>query len=273
MPDYKTKVSYRTVGPNKTAGNLSCGFLYKPDDGGSNRDITFECYGGLLLLDGEGEYFDRNSAGVKLSRGSFVQRLPGVKHSTIVKADGKWLEFFVCISAESYHNLLSMGLMSDQPVMRCDESAVEEILPDAQRLLTSMQSADEQALVGLYFAAQQLLCAITARCSRSREEEDCIRLACRLIEVYSGRITGQELAAQMHMGYEALRKQFKASAGISLGQYAIRVRVNRAKTLLLHSDLPLEKLAAQLGYPDCFSFCKQFKQHTGVSPSRFRKMN
>lgn len=273
MSAYKTRVSYRTVGPNRTAGNLSCGFLYKPDDRGSNRDITFTYYGGLLLLDGEGEYSDRSNACIKLSRGSFVQRLPGVKHSTIVKPDGKWLEFFVCISAESYHNLLSMGLMSDQPVMRCDEAVLEEILPAARSLLSSMQCADENGLVRLYFEAQQFLCTVTSRCSRSREEEDCIRLACRLMERYSGRITGQELASQMNLGYEALRKQFKAAMGVSLGQYAIRVRVNRAKVLLLRSNLPLEKLAVQLGYPDCFSFCKQFKQHTGISPSLFRKMN
>ncbi len=273
MAQYKTRVAYRTVGPNKTAGNLSCGFLYKPDDRGSNRDITFEYYGGLLLLDGEGEYFDRSHACVKLSRGSFVQRLPGVKHSTVVKPDGKWLEFFVCISAESYHNLLSMGLLSDRPVLNCEEAAVEEILPAARSLLSAMQCADEHGLIRLYFEAQQLLCTITSRCFHSREEDDCIRFACRLMERYSGRITGQEIAAQMNMGYEALRKRFRAYTGVSIGQYAIRVRVNRAKALLLRSDLPLEKLAVQLGYPDCFSFCKQFKQHTGVSPSEFRKMN
>lgn len=273
MTQYKTKVAYRTVGPNKTAGNLSCGFIYKPDDRGSNRDITFEYYGGLLLLDGEGEYSDRSHACVKLSRGSFVQRLPGVKHSTIVKPDGKWLEFFICISAESYHNLFSMGLLSDRPVLNCEEAAVEEILPAAQSLLAAMQCADEHGLIRLYFETQQLLCNITSRCFHSREEDDCIRQACRLMERYSGRITGQEIAAQMNMGYEALRKQFRTYTGISIGQYAIRVRINRAKTLLLRSDIPVEKLAVQLGYPDCFSFCKQFKQHTGVSPSGFRRMN
>ncbi len=273
MPEYKTRVSYRTVGPNRTAGNLSCGFIYKPDDRGSNRDITFEYYGDLILLDGEGEYSDRGHSHVKLSRGSFVQRLPGVRHTTIVKPDGKWLEFFICISAESYHNLLSMGLMSDRPVMRCEENALDEILPAAGSLLSSMQDAQEPDLTRLYFEAQQLLCTITSRCSRSREEDGCVELACRLIERCSGRITGQELAAQMHMGYEALRKQFRASAGISIGQYAIRVRVNRAKALLLRNDLSLEKLAVQLGYPDAFTFCKQFKQHTGVSPSQFRRMN
>lgn len=273
MLNYKTRVSYRTVGPNKIAGNLSCGFLYKPDEQGSNCGITFAHYGGLLLFDGEGEYSDRSHSGIKLSRGCFVQRLPGITHSTTVKPDGKWLEFFICISAESYHNLLSMGLLSDQPVLRCDEAALQEILPAAQKLLSEMQSADEQTLTRLYFYAQKLLCTITSRCFRSSADEDCIRIACRLIERYSGRLTGQELAAQMNMGYETLRKQFKTAAGISIGQYSIRVRINRAKSLLMRSDLPLEKLAVQLGYPDYFSFCKQFKQHTGVSPAQFRKMN
>lgn len=153
MPEYKTRVSYRTVGPNRTAGNLSCGFIYKPDDRGSNQDITFEYYGGLILLDGEGEYSDRGHSHVRLSRGSFVQRLPGVRHTTIVKPDGKWLEFFICISAESYHNLLSMGLMSDRPVMRCEENALDEILPAAKSLLSSMQDAQEPDLTRLYFEA------------------------------------------------------------------------------------------------------------------------
>ena len=90
---------------------------------------------------------------------------------------------------------------------------------------------------------------------------------------FYGRITGQELAAQMNLGYETLRKQFKSAVGLSIGQYSIRVRVNRAKSLLLRSGLPLETLAVQLGYPDYFSFCKQFKQHTGVSPAQFRRMN
>ncbi len=223
MPEYKTMVSYRTVGPNKTAGNLSCGFLYKPDDRGSNRDITFEYYGGLLLLDREGEYSDRSHVCVKLSRGSFVQRLPGVKHSTIVKPDGKWLEFFICISAESYHNLLSMGVLSDKPVLNCEEAVVDEILPAAQSLLSAMQRADEHGLIRLYFEAQQLLCTITSRSVHSRQEDDCIQLACRLIECHSGRVTGQEIAAQMNMGYEALRKQFRAYTGISIGQYGLTV--------------------------------------------------
>ena len=56
----------------------------------------------------------------------------------------------------------------------------------------------------------------------------------------------------MNLGYEALRKQFRASTGVSMGQYAIGVRVNRAKALLLRSNLPLEKLALQWGIRTVF---------------------
>lgn len=273
MAEYKTNVIYRTVGKNRTAGNLSCGFIYKPTEKSSNSDIVFENYGGLLLLDGEGEYEDRSAGSIKLSKGAFVQRLPGIKHSTIVNPNGKWFEFFICISAESYHNLLTMGLMTDEPVMFCEPRVADSVIPQAQELLSRMKTADEHMLPSVYFEAQKLLCEITSKCTRSRTDEDMIRTACRLIERYSGRISGEEVASYMNVGYETLRKQFKSAVGLPLGQYAIRVRVNTAKSLIMRSQLPLEKLAVQLGYPDYFSFCKQFKQHTGMTPARFREMN
>ena len=271
--EYKTNVIYRTVGTNRTAGNLSCGFIHKPNEKGSNKDIIFEHYGGLLLLDGEGEYTDRFSRNIKLSKGAFVQRLPGLKHSTIIKPDGRWLEFFICISAESYHNLLTMGLMTDEPVVFCSEDTVNELLPFLSELLAKMKKAGEQELPELYFKAQQLLCLITSKCTRNKGDDDMIRTACKLIERYSGRISGEEVALQMHIGYETLRKRFKDAVGIPIGQYAIRVRINTAKSLIMRSGLPLDKLAVQLGYPDYFTFCKQFKQHTGITPAQFKQMN
>ncbi len=273
MLNYKTRVAYRTVGTNRTAGNLSCGFIYKPDDSGSNRNIQFEHYGGFLLLDGDGEYIDKNGAVTKLTKGAFVQRLPGVKHSTIVKSECKWLEFFICIGAESYHNLLTMGLMSDDPVMFCDEKTLFGLIPELNSLLSKMKTASEKELPQIYFDAQSLLCTITSKCSMSGADEDLAAMACRLIERYSGRISGEEVASQLNIGYETLRKQFKKVIGLPMGKYAIRVRVNRAKTLIMRSEITLEKLAAQLGYPDYFSFCKQFKQHTGITPAQFRDMN
>ena len=45
---------------------------------------------------------------------------------------------------------------------------------------------------------------------------------------------------------------------------------NRAKTLLL-KQYTVAETAGQLGYPDAFSFSKQFKRYTGMSPTQFKR--
>jgi AraC-like DNA-binding protein len=46
--------------------------------------------------------------------------------------------------------------------------------------------------------------------------------------------------------------------------------VEAACRLLATERLSVKEAAFSLGYPDIHSFSKQFKQFTGVSPSRFR---
>src|SRR5699024_12883156 len=47
----------------------------------------------LLLLSGEGTYIDKDGKSTRIYPGCFIQRIPYVRHSTITKEDGKWLEF------------------------------------------------------------------------------------------------------------------------------------------------------------------------------------
>lgn len=265
-----TDVCYRFVGNNSIQGNLSCGFLCKPDESGSNRDIIFDHYGGLLLLDGSGVYEGPDGVRRQLSPGSFIQRLPGVCHSTWVNPDGRWLEFFLCISSQSYENLAQMGLMSREEVLFCEEP--QEFVPRMNRLLSTMKRSGQGELVPCFFEVQALLCELTARCTQPQSGMTLAQEACRIIGQAKGRIGAEEVAQRLEVPYETLRREFRAAMGLPLGQYAIQVRINEAKALLMHTQIPLGELALSLGYPDYFSFCKQFKQHTGTTPRQFRSM-
>ena len=44
-----------------------------------------------------------------------------------------------------------------------------------------------------------------------------------------------------------------------------------AKRLLLHSDLSIQQIAAELGCEDQSNFTKAFRKATGETPSGFRK--
>ena len=266
----KTRTCYKAVGSSQIAGRFSCGYMYKPDESGSNINQVFHYYGGLLLLDGEGEYRDEDGRRIPLSKGCFVQRIPGKCHSTIVTPGKGWLEFFICVSARTYENLADIGLMSKEPVLSCGQ--MDDLLPELEDFLYKMERAGENELPGLYFQAQELLCRITSGCVREGSEEGIMEKACRRLRESQGRISGQELAEELDLSYETFRKHFRSFTGLSPGQYGIRTRMNEAMRLLTGSGLSLAEISELLGYPDYFTFGKQFKKETGMTPDAFRKM-
>jgi len=64
---------------------------------------------------------------------------------------------------------------------------------------------------------------------------------------------------------------FKASIGMTPGEYLIQVRIAAACNRLVMSNSNLSVVSEELGYSDVFAFCKQFKLKTGLSPSQYRR--
>lgn len=79
------------------------------------------------------------------------------------------------------------------------------------------------------------------------------------------------LADALHLSESSLSKRFKKETGMTIGHYLDRLVLNRARLLLLTTNLPVCEIAAQLGFTDPFYFSKFFKKQLGASPSSFRK--
>lgn len=79
-----------------------------------------------------------------------------------------------------------------------------------------------------------------------------------------------EAAGEAGISYDRLRHCFRERYGISMKRWHMEVRVDRARDLLLHSNLPLKAIADLCGFrnPRYFSTC--FRQLTGRSPGAFR---
>ena len=67
-----------------------------------------------------------------------------------------------------------------------------------------------------------------------------------------------------------LIRLFKKQCGIPPGEFMIRARIDRAKKLLKIPGMEIKLIALDLGYPDPYTFSKQFKSCTGLAPGRFR---
>ncbi|HTU63483.1 MAG TPA: AraC family transcriptional regulator, partial [Polyangiales bacterium] len=77
-----------------------------------------------------------------------------------------------------------------------------------------------------------------------------------------------ELAAVSGVSSFSITQQFRHTLGESPAQYLKRVRVERAKHLLLRTR-SAGRVAEQLGFADNLSFSKIFQRFTGVSPEYF----
>lgn len=63
---------------------------------------------------------------------------------------------------------------------------------------------------------------------------------------------------------------FKQRAGISLKQYILQVKMERAKADLSETSEPVSQIAFQLGFTDAHNFSNAFRKVTGLSPSEYR---
>lgn len=63
---------------------------------------------------------------------------------------------------------------------------------------------------------------------------------------------------------------FKQRAGISLKQYILQIKMERAKASLSETTEPVSQIAFQLGFTDSHNFSNAFHKVTGLSPSEYR---
>ncbi len=84
-------------------------------------------------------------------------------------------------------------------------------------------------------------------------------------------ISVNSIAAALFLNRDYISHVFKDETGYSVMAYVISLRINRAKLLLAETDRSITDIAMECGYTDFTYFSKQFKKHTNMSPSKFRK--
>lgn len=82
-----------------------------------------------------------------------------------------------------------------------------------------------------------------------------------------------ETAENFCMTLPAFSKFFKESTGQNVMDYTIQARIQKAKELLVSTDLPLKDISEQVGYYNVSSFTRRFKLNQGVTPGEYRKFS
>lgn len=62
------------------------------------------------------------------------------------------------------------------------------------------------------------------------------------------------------------KKLFKDNTEMTVQGYITHLRMEKAKSLLVHSDMPVQLIAEKVGYQNASAFSRKFKHHFGQSP-------
>ena len=98
----------------------------------------------------------------------------------------------------------------------------------------------------------------------------------QLIKTYiknnlSKKITLADLSWKLHCSTVTLTEHFKKEFGITITEYVLKKRMEKARRLLLNSELSIREIAEDCGFVENDYFSRCFKSFHGLSPQIWRK--
>lgn len=83
---------------------------------------------------------------------------------------------------------------------------------------------------------------------------------------------GEFLSKAVNKDYSYISRLFSEVEGITLEQYFILQKIEKAKELLVYGEMNTSEISYQLGYSSLSHLSSQFKKITGLTPSEFKKI-
>ena len=81
----------------------------------------------------------------------------------------------------------------------------------------------------------------------------------------------QELADALQVPVHQLSRSFHQDTKQGLKEYIGQLLLQRARHLLLHTDMSIGEIAEALGFSDPYYFSRLFKKYEGIAPREYRK--
>jgi len=129
----------------------------------------------------------------------------------------------------------------------------------AQEIVSYMMPGANRKFASVLFGAQE------ARAS------ELIRAAAQQLRANSAsRISIANAAQAAAMSERNFLRRFKNEIGVTPTEFVLRVRLEKACSMLVETDLPADKVARRVGLGSGDRLAKLFRQHLSMSPTEYR---
>lgn len=121
---------------------------------------------------------------------------------------------------------------------------------------------------------QELRTYLASKFNCSSYPDETVKVVLNALEYIKANFTeelGQDSIAKMfNISRSYFSKVFKEIVGISFTDYIHDLRMEKAKTMLLKTNMPIFRITREIGFLDEKYFGKVFKQYAGLTPMEYR---
>lgn len=166
----------------------------------------------------------------------------------------------------------SLGIR--QKIQRMIEEAIHAVTYRKEhfKLICSCKLIEVLTEVASYYS-DRVFCEREDDRTMAQHQEKVQMILDFLHGAYEQKITGERIASLCSMSFDYLNRMFKTQTGITIFTYLNRIRIHKAKELLLTGTMKSSEIAAAVGYCDEYHFSKAFKKTVGVSPRKYLEGN
>ncbi len=244
----------------------------------------------FLILDGDGEIIVNNIA-YNFSR--FTTMLWQQNTNYRFKTDKKikliainfdytavrreYSEPFKVNKAGQNHNNLSNGAITFEDCPVLNKPIICNDVPIYKQLTAIITESNSGLMLSTEKASSLLKSAIieivrqAEKQTRSRDADHKLNMVIDYIHKnYMNDIANDSIAATVNYHPNYLNRIFLSAHGMTIHKYITNYRINVAEQLLIATDLPISKIAENVGFSSRVPFTISFKNINGMLPSEYR---
>ena len=221
----------------------------------------------VLLTKGHGVYLEEDTGLThKVEQGDIMQRVPGKSHAQVFESDHNE-QFFCKVPKSLYYLMEERGEINNQRILKIQRG---DALAEYQSCLDDCFAKNDPAYT--LWRVKDLITQLHSMSRGEVEEGSSIDDAKEyLLRHLPERVSLPALAEKLNMSYINFRRLFKKKTGLSPGSWLIQKRIQKAGQLLRSQEFTVKTISDSLGYPDVYTFSKQFKKEMGIPPSEYRE--
>ncbi|MCI9609268.1 MAG: AraC family transcriptional regulator [Oscillibacter sp.] len=233
----------------------------------------------LLICGGAGRFLVGETF-YSVKAGDLLIYNSGVVHDEFSSQENAISAYCAAIAGLRLPGLRENALTADgaPPLLRAGEEA-----EDLRLLLDMMYRYLREDRPGCEALCHHLMLALLGRVlqltgdapRRDRAETEPKALGRRVQAFIDGHfsepLTLQDMGKALHVSPYYLSHAFKEASGYSPTQYLLRRRIGEAQNLLISTDLPMARIAEQVGFETQNYFNLQFSKHVGMPPGKYRE--